>query len=524
MEDLIKSIQISDVAEAEEILKSAGSEDLFEKAKWNIGDEKVYQGVTYVVGGFNAKGAPQWRKKKDGGGGKTATTDNKPKKSSTDKLDSHASKTPTSALKRAAEDENAPKEVRDAAKRELENRSKTDTTDKPATNKQDSGNSGKTDTTDNAKPKQGKWKIGDTKVYQGVTYEVGRFNDKGTPLWRKKKDTNNDTKQDSGNSDVKNRSTTIADKAEEIMLKNMTDKVMDKGFLTTNSKYNDKSKVELKKTDKGNWRCFYDGRDIGVTLNSSVISEAAAKKAGWYKNDSGKTTKTDKPATNTKTKSRTIESVIEALSAADLNISGYRDIHVQNTKFVDSKGAKLENGLNITIVGNKSSVVKNIKSINKELGTNLSISDFEHSPKTRYTDNFYEISYRPNSDEFGKNKDLHNKIKEEINKKQEDKKRQEKETKRKNLSSISLKSSDDIADFLEKYSEEYSDYQYGDLEDEELEKKFKEVEKRIKTYKQFDWTEHNEAEAYKDKMEKKGYKVVDLGEGSDTYSFVVLKK
>ena len=37
MEDLIKSIQISDVAEAEEILKSAGSEDLFEKAR-QVGD------------------------------------------------------------------------------------------------------------------------------------------------------------------------------------------------------------------------------------------------------------------------------------------------------------------------------------------------------------------------------------------------------------------------------------------------------------------------------------------------------
>ena len=75
MEDLIKSIQISNVAEAEEILKAAGSEDLFEKAKWNVGDTKVYQGITYEVGGFNAKGTPLWRKKKDGGGGKTAKTD-----------------------------------------------------------------------------------------------------------------------------------------------------------------------------------------------------------------------------------------------------------------------------------------------------------------------------------------------------------------------------------------------------------------------------------------------------------------
>lgn len=36
-----------------------------EKA-WSVGDEKQYQGVTYYVGGFNAKGQPLWRKKKDG--------------------------------------------------------------------------------------------------------------------------------------------------------------------------------------------------------------------------------------------------------------------------------------------------------------------------------------------------------------------------------------------------------------------------------------------------------------------------
>ena len=38
-----------------------------EKAKWKVGDEKQYQGATWVVGGFNAKGTPLWRKKKDGG-------------------------------------------------------------------------------------------------------------------------------------------------------------------------------------------------------------------------------------------------------------------------------------------------------------------------------------------------------------------------------------------------------------------------------------------------------------------------
>lgn len=37
-------------------------EDIIEKGKWKVGDTKVYQGVTYEVGGFNAKGAPLWKK------------------------------------------------------------------------------------------------------------------------------------------------------------------------------------------------------------------------------------------------------------------------------------------------------------------------------------------------------------------------------------------------------------------------------------------------------------------------------
>ena len=66
----IEEIQVNGVQDAENILKSIGFESadsLIEKAKWKVGDEKQYQGVTWVVGGFNAKGAPLWRKKKDGG-------------------------------------------------------------------------------------------------------------------------------------------------------------------------------------------------------------------------------------------------------------------------------------------------------------------------------------------------------------------------------------------------------------------------------------------------------------------------
>ena len=65
--DLINQIEVKDVSDALDILKAAGTEDLFEKGKWKVGDEKVYQGVTYYVSDFNDKGTPKWRKKKGEG-------------------------------------------------------------------------------------------------------------------------------------------------------------------------------------------------------------------------------------------------------------------------------------------------------------------------------------------------------------------------------------------------------------------------------------------------------------------------
>lgn len=79
------------------------------------------------------------------------------------------------------------------------------------------------------------------------------------------------------------------------------------------------------------------------------------------------------------------------------------------------------------------------------------------------------------------------------------------------------------AKFLEENASKWMDYQYGDLGGD-LEEKFSAAEKFIKTFKQFDYTEEDEAEEYRDKMENKGYKVVDVGDGSDTYVFAVLKK
>lgn len=131
--DLINQIEVKDVSDALDILKAAGTEDLFEKGKWNIGDEKVYQGVTYYVAELNAKGSPKWRKKKGEG---------KPSGGGSDKTQS----------------------------------SKTD----------------KTSTTN----KSSKWKIGDTKDYKGVTWVCSGFNDKGGVKWRKAKGQTTATKSD----------------------------------------------------------------------------------------------------------------------------------------------------------------------------------------------------------------------------------------------------------------------------------------------------------------------------------------
>lgn len=59
-------------------------DDELEKGKWQIGMTKDYQGVTYVVAGFNAKGTPLWKKKKDGSKGDGDTDDSGSNKTSTD--------------------------------------------------------------------------------------------------------------------------------------------------------------------------------------------------------------------------------------------------------------------------------------------------------------------------------------------------------------------------------------------------------------------------------------------------------
>lgn len=57
------------------------------------------------------------------------------------------------------------------------------------------------------------------------------------------------------------------------------------GFKIQKNSYSDLSKMSLEKTPKGNWRLYYDGKDTGTTMQSSVISEENAKKAGLWSGD-----------------------------------------------------------------------------------------------------------------------------------------------------------------------------------------------------------------------------------------------
>lgn len=56
------------------------------------------------------------------------------------------------------------------------------------------------------------------------------------------------------------------------------------GFRTQRNSYSDFSKMSIEKTPGGNWRLYYDGKDTGTTMQSSVISDANAKKSGLWKN------------------------------------------------------------------------------------------------------------------------------------------------------------------------------------------------------------------------------------------------
>lgn len=83
----------------------------------------------------------------------------------------------------------------------------------------------------------------------------------------------------------------------------------------------------------------------------------------------------------------------------------------------------------------------------------------------------------------------------------------------------------DAAKFLSEHGEDYIDYQYGHMdEDDDLYDKFEAASKFIKKFEVFDWKQKDEANEYKMKMESKGYHVIDVGNGSDTIAYALIKK
>ena len=135
---LINDIEIEGVRDALNILAKAGTEDLFEKAKHQIGDShpKWPQLKWTDLGG----GKFGWRTgtgKGKRGNTNTSSGDNGGSNSGEQKdLSTYVKETDTKTLKNVANSDKAPKDLKDAAKKELQNRGeqvqpdKTDTTEK----------------------------------------------------------------------------------------------------------------------------------------------------------------------------------------------------------------------------------------------------------------------------------------------------------------------------------------------------------------------------------------------------------
>ena len=242
--NLISQINIDSLQEAEDILKAAGEEELFEKAKHQDGDMHPNGKWVWVSSANGGKG--DWRTK----GGRTHTKHSAGGNAGTGSTTTTQQKPTTQVVgttKKITSDKQFLDTFRDASDDVL-----------------NTIVSGKIQASDREK-----------KLAQQIIDE------------RKKPKVGDVSKLTA-------------------QQKSMVDTVMDKGFLITSSKYNDKSKVELKKTPMGNWRCYYDGRDIGATISGKLISDTAAKKIGWYKEETKSTNTEPTDTTQTKLKKRPI--------------------------------------------------------------------------------------------------------------------------------------------------------------------------------------------------------------------------
>ena len=304
--DLISQINIDSVQEAEDILKAAGTEELFEKAKHQDGDMHPNGKWVWVSSANGGKG--DWRTKggrthtKHSAGGNAGSTTNTTSTSTQKKPSSQYSPMTIKTTKSdgsvsEVKDYGEVKKFKQNGKDVYSIQFKNNSTHGVFSSAKDAQS-----VIDDAKSKESKPSpqiVGTTKKITSDKQFLDTFRDASDDIL------NNIVSGKIQASDKEKKlAQQILDERKKPKVgdvskltaqqKSMVDKVMDKGFLMTNNKYNDKSKIELKKTDKGNWRCYYDGKDIGVTIAGSTITDSAAKKIGWYKEGvESKTTSSD---------------------------------------------------------------------------------------------------------------------------------------------------------------------------------------------------------------------------------------
>ena len=412
--DLISQINIDSIQEAEDILKAAGTEELFEKAHQD-GDMHPNGKWVWVSSANGGKG--DWRTK----GGRTHTKHSAGGNagSTTDTASTSTQKKPSSQYSpmtiKTTKSDGSVSEVKDYGEVKKFKQNGKDVYSIQFKNNSTHGvfSSAKDaqSVIDDAKSKEGKPSsqiVGTTKKITSDKEFLDTFRDASDDVLNKivsGKIQASDREKKLVQQIIDERKKPKVGDVSKLTTqqKSMVDKVMDKGFLMSSNKYNDKSKVELKKTDKGNWRCYYDGRDIGTTISGKLITDSAAKKIGWYKEEvEAKTdsTTTDKP------KKRPIA---VGTNGPEKRTTQKKESNVDTLKLESKNGFKFKSDSNYRMRYNKrekayeiwkegdvygtKTAMMSIKSDNENIGGDIIKHIQKKYPKTGSTISYSAVTY-----------------------------------------------------------------------------------------------------------------------------------
>lgn len=284
--------------------------------------------------------------------------------------------------------------------------------------------------------------------------------------------------------------------------KQMIDKVVDRGYKILNSKYNDKDKMSLKKTPQGNWRCYYDGKDIGSTISGDIITDVVAKKIGWADNENN----LDSYASKTSTEN------LKKVASSNISKRVSKGMKEAAKKELEKRGIDIE---------------KEIK--DKEEKERKEVEEREIKQKER--DKIQEK--RNLRKEMNINRRKYSDIIERTKKESEERASKEKsKAEDKKESSPESKSADSLVNKMtnnDSLGNEFYDYTRWDDEAEISEKRLNEFRNLEKHYswrggKSFDGhVEESKVKEYVNKQKEKGLIAVNVDSGSD-YSFYLFKK